>query len=103
MTVGARVRLIRGPLTQSEFAETLGVQRNSVQIWDNERSAPSTNICLRFYEKLGVNINGLLSGEGSPYVDGDQHSIGPEEKVVRMSARVEALEKAVARITKSLS
>jgi len=103
MTIGARVRLIRGPLTQSELAETLGVQRNSVQIWENERSSPSTGVCLRFYEKLGVNINWLLSGEGNSYVDGDQQSIGLEEKVVRMGARVEALEKAVAKITKTLS
>jgi len=101
MSFGERIKTIRGKRPQITFAKELGVGRNVLYNWEYNKGTPRGAALLKLYEKFSVNINWLLSGEGSPYMVGDQQSTSLEEKVVVMSARVAALEKKVAELTKN--
>jgi len=54
---GDRIRFIRTPLFQAEFAKKLGVSSSSVQDWEQKNYLPRGKILLRIYEKFGININ----------------------------------------------
>jgi len=99
MTVGNRIRFIRGPLSQDEFAKTLGVRRNTIQVWEADKSSPEAKLYLRFYKRLGVNINWLLSGEGEAYVNNPGSRALLEYKLTTLESKIKALEIKVAGIT----
>ncbi len=69
MSVGDRIKIIRGNLEQKEFAKKIGVHRNVLASWENNRGLPGGNSLLKIYKEFGANIHWLLSGEGEMYVD----------------------------------
>ena len=67
MSLGNRIRYVRGDLSQGEFAEILGARRNTISAWERNISMPGGEFLLRIYEEFNVNLNWLLSGEGETH------------------------------------
>lgn len=64
MTLGERLRLVRGADTQKAFAEALGVHENSVANAERRNSA-TQDYLLRIAEVRNINLHWLLTGHGS--------------------------------------
>ena len=63
MTLGDRLRLIRGAETQMAFANALGVHENSVANAERRNSA-TQDYLIRIAEVRNVNLHWLLTGQG---------------------------------------
>lgn len=61
-TVGARIKSVRGALSQADFAARLGVDRKSVVGWEGDKRLPDGSTLLRMAIEFGVDINHLLLG-----------------------------------------
>lgn len=55
-------------LTQQEFADKLGVKRNTVAQWEIGRNEPSDAIIFSIYREFDVNKEWLRTGEGEMFV-----------------------------------
>lgn len=63
MTLGERLRLVRGAETQKAFADALGVHENSVANAER-RSSATQDYLLRIAEVRNINLHWLLTGHG---------------------------------------
>jgi len=63
-TMSERIRALRGPQTQPEFALQLGVSKNTIGHYERGERRPEAEVLTRMREVLGVDINWLLTGEG---------------------------------------
>jgi transcriptional regulator with XRE-family HTH domain len=70
MGLGERLRTVRERLgmTQKEFAKFLNVGIATVQRYEREERIPSGEFLKLLLDKCNVNINWLLTGEGSMFV-----------------------------------
>jgi transcriptional regulator with XRE-family HTH domain len=64
MTLGERLRLVRGSDTQKAFAAALGVHENSVANAERRNSA-TQDYLLRIAEVRNINLHWLLTGQGT--------------------------------------
>ena len=87
-SVGERLRYARGNLSQVEFAELLGAHRNTVRDWETGSSIPKSEIIVRLLGILNVNLNWLFSGEGEPFLDGQEFAGDQAAGSDRSSSRV---------------
>jgi len=67
MTFGDRIKIIRGALSQEDFAAFLGVHRNTVISWETNKGMPKKEIITQFHETFRVDLNWLFSGVGDPF------------------------------------
>jgi transcriptional regulator with XRE-family HTH domain len=74
--VGARIAALRGAMKQSEFAERLGVNRNTVSRWEGGERLPDGSGLLRMREAFGADINVILTGQAG----GVAPSLRPDEE-----------------------
>lgn len=65
MTVGDRLRQIRGMKTLQEFAEKLEVGGSNISNVENGRSKLSTDLAMRIAKVYEVSLDWLLMGEGT--------------------------------------
>ncbi len=80
-TLGERVRVLRGDLTQSEFADILRIKQAMISRYEADKEIPSPKVLLRIAEFSGRSIEWLLTGE---------QTLGPrprEAKVRRVAAK----------------
>lgn len=63
MTLGERLRLVRGAETQKAFADALGVHENTVANTER-RSSATQDYLLRIAEVRRINLHWLLTGQG---------------------------------------
>ena len=68
MTLGERLRLVRGSDTQKAFAAALGVHENSVANAERRGSA-TQDYLLRIAEVRRINLHWLLTGHGAMRLD----------------------------------
>ncbi len=64
MTLGERLRLVRGTDSQKAFAALLGVHENSVANAERRNSA-TQDFLLRIAEVRNINLHWLLTGHGT--------------------------------------
>lgn len=74
--VGARIAALRGAMKQSEFAERLGVNRQTVGRWEAGERLPDGSGLLRMREAFGADINVILTGQAG----GVAPSLRPDEE-----------------------
>lgn len=74
--VGARIAALRGAMKQSEFAERLGVHRNSVVGWEAGKRLPDGESLVRMSEEFGADISYVLTGKSG----GTAPSLRPDEE-----------------------
>ena len=99
-TVADRLKFIRGSLTKVEFAGALGINRNTLLQWENNKLFPRFEKLQKIHKIFKVNINWLLSGEGEPYLKQLQHPPDIETRIIKMVFRITALEKQVSKLSK---
>ena len=68
MTLGERLRLVRGADTQKAFAAALGVHENSVANAERRNSA-TQDYLLRLAEVRNINLHWLLTGQGAMRIE----------------------------------
>ena len=69
-TIGERLKRIRKDqkLTQKDFADMIGVKRNTVAMYETDRNIPLDAVINSICSKFAVNESWLRSGEGDPYI-----------------------------------
>lgn len=61
-----RMRHVRGNISPTEFARRLGVDRRTVNRWENGTLAPNTESIINLIYAYGVDPHWLLAGETLP-------------------------------------
>jgi len=76
-TLGKKIRESRNGkgLSQKKLAELLGIQYQSVQDWERDKTKPSTGKIPKLCEILDVSSTWLLSTKGAKYPEEKQISI----------------------------
>lgn len=67
MTIGEKLRAARtaSGLTQERVAQEIGVSRQSVSNWENDRTYPDIMSVIRLSDLYGVSLDDLLKGDGA--------------------------------------
>jgi transcriptional regulator with XRE-family HTH domain len=66
MDLKHRMKLVRGKLTQKEFASRLGIHEGTVQLYE-AGNIPRGDILKRIHTVFHVDMNWLLAGEAEPF------------------------------------
>lgn len=70
MSIGERLRELRGRRTLKEFSEPLGVSATAISNIENNRSEPSNDLTIKICDLYGCTMDWLIRGvgtkEGSP-------------------------------------
>jgi transcriptional regulator with XRE-family HTH domain len=76
MGVGERLKAVRKQIdaTQEEFARKLGVKMMAVSRYETGTRVPSIETIANLRENVHVDINWLLTGEGSMFGDGEEET-----------------------------
>ena len=90
VTLGERLRLVRGATSQKAFAADLRIHENSVSNAERRNSA-TQDYQLRIAEVRNINLHWLLTGHGSMRIDQNDASLLAEKLHV---ALVDALRRA---------
>jgi SOS-response transcriptional repressor LexA len=96
----AEIRVLTG-LNKKQFADSLGVNQSVAGDIELGKREPSREVMLKLTTIYKVNINWLLTGEGSPYIDSDRQTtnslktIGEGSTGVAKSYRVPVLKQRV--------
>lgn len=64
--MGKRIVILRGELSQADFAEKLGVSRNTLSRYENGTNIPGADFLQMLVTTFGVDANWLLLGVGEP-------------------------------------
>jgi len=67
MSIGSRIKQIRGKVSREDFARKIGADKSTIQRYENEDNIPKGDILRRIHERFGVDLNWLLTGRGEPY------------------------------------
>ncbi|RZB36384.1 MAG: hypothetical protein SRB2_02209 [Desulfobacteraceae bacterium Eth-SRB2] len=93
ITLGDRIKFVRGSLSKVEFARALGINRNTLRRWETNKLLPNFERLQKIHKTFKVNINWLLSGEGKPYLKRLKHPPDIENRIIKLESRITALEK----------
>lgn len=88
--VGARIASVRGAMKQSDFAEKLGVNRQTVSRWEAGERLPDGSSLLRMREAFGADINVLLDGKAggvAPDLRPDENQLLEHYRAAHADAR----------------
>jgi transcriptional regulator with XRE-family HTH domain len=83
MTLGERLKLIRGTTTQKAFAAELGIHENSVSNAERRHTATQEYL-LRIAEVRNINLHWLLTGRGTMRMDEAEASLLQEKLTVAL-------------------
>jgi len=84
MTMGERLRLVRGDSSQKAFAEALGVHENSVANAERRDSA-TQDYLLRIAEIHNINLHWLLTGHGAMRLEEPHGSLLQEKLALALT------------------
>ena len=63
--IGARISQVRFPLSQTRFANSLGIHKNTLKQYETEEELPDAKFLTRIYEVYRVDPIWLLTGESA--------------------------------------
>jgi transcriptional regulator with XRE-family HTH domain len=63
VTLGERIRNLRGNMAQAEFADILGIKQPMISRYEADKESPSPRVLLRMAQYSGTSIEWLLTGE----------------------------------------
>ena len=89
MDIGSKIKKSRADakITQEQAAQALGISRQTISNWENERSYPDIVSVLKMSELYSVSLDYLLKGEGpmKDYLDYIEESTNTVKSKVRLS------------------
>lgn len=94
--LGARIKQIRGSISQLKLAKELDVSQTAIGNYENGTQVPGGGFILTFCEKFGLEPRWLLTGEGAMYSNvnfSDHNNIDANIFMDKNAARIAALEK----------
>ena len=62
-TIGARIKSLRGPQNQEEFAAAFGVHKNTLARWERNERQPDLEFLKKLAEEKRVTLEWLILGE----------------------------------------
>ena len=74
-SIASRLRYIRGNLSRDEFAEKIGVHKNTVGRYERGESEPDLTISSKICRIFNVDSDWLLFGKGIPPYVSDTESV----------------------------
>ena len=77
MNTAERIKAVRGRLTQAEFADRLGLHKNTLGRYERGESEPDISICANICSVFGVNSQWLLFGSGPMHLDDPAEQLLP--------------------------
>ena len=83
MTLGERLKLVRGTTSQKAFAAELGIHENSVSNAERRHTA-TQEFLLRIAEVRNINLHWLLTGHGAMRTDQADGSLLQEKLTVAL-------------------
>jgi transcriptional regulator with XRE-family HTH domain len=95
VTLGARIRQVRGTLSQRELAQLVGVDQNTVSKWERDKLTPSLRALRLLASQTGVPVGWFYEGLDG----GDVAAPTPIETVNR---RLDRIEQQLARLREQL-
>ncbi|MFW5490399.1 MAG: helix-turn-helix domain-containing protein [Desulfovibrio sp.] len=98
MSIGKRIRLLRGDLSQAVFSEKVGIPKNTLGRYERGEITPGGDAIVLLCSKLAVDPNWLLLGRGpTPYDESISQDVEGEPTVTGGSCtRCEKLERELA-------
>lgn len=89
MDIGGKIKKSRtdAKITQEQAAQALGVSRQTISNWENERSYPDIVSVLKMSDLYSVSLDYLLKGEGpmKDYLDYIEESTNTVKSKTRLS------------------
>lgn len=89
MDIGGKIKKSRtdAKITQEQAAQALGISRQTISNWENERSYPDIVSVLKMCDLYSVSLDYLLKGEGpmKDYLDYIEESTNAVKSKVRLS------------------
>ena len=87
--IGGKIKKSRtdAKITQEQAAQALGISRQTISNWENERSYPDIVSVLKMSELYSVSLDYLLKGEGpmKDYLDYIEESTNTVKSKTRLS------------------
>ncbi len=68
MTLGKRIKEVRGKVARPAFAASFGLSRNTIQRYETDEGPPDTNFVIALCEKYKIRVEWLLFGEEPKYL-----------------------------------
>lgn len=81
MTIGERIRKLRGKLSQEDFARSIGASKTAVGAYEKDSSKPGADVIMSICAQFSVDPKWLLFGDG-PMRVGKKH----EDMVIDLGA-----------------
>ena len=80
-----RLKLLRRhlDLTQQEFADKIGMKRNTIANYETDRNEPSNSVISLICKEFNVNEKWLRAGEGEMFL-----TLPPEDEYLRAAAEI---------------
>jgi len=75
MTIGGKLRILRGTLTQAEAAKRIGMKQQSWRVYESDGSAPGAELITRICEAFDVTSDWLLGMEKKGSVTAHNSSV----------------------------
>ena len=89
MTLGERLKLVRGATTQSAFALELGIHLNTVSNAERRNSATQEYL-LKIAAARGINLHWLLTGQGQARAGESSESLIAEKLTLALADALRA-------------
>jgi len=64
MTIGERIRQIRGSISQKEFAVSIGVAQNTLGNYERGGRTPNADIIIKITQNYDISFDWILLGTG---------------------------------------
>lgn len=77
--IGERLGELRGQNSRDTFAEKLGVHKNTIGNYERGDRQPEITFLQSLHERLDVNLNWLLTGDGAPYEEHGEFAHSTEQ------------------------
>ncbi|SMF44455.1 Helix-turn-helix [Desulfovibrio gilichinskyi] len=69
MSIGDRIKKVRGKISQKEFSSTIGVAQNTLGNYERSERTPNADVIVTIAKEFNVSFDWLLLGEGPMFYD----------------------------------
>lgn len=67
MTMGKRIREVRGELSQEKFSKIVGISKGAVGSYENDKQTPSATVIMSICDNFNIEPRWILKGEGEKF------------------------------------